>query len=63
MAMETIVKKFQVQLWPWRCACLIGPTIYYNAPTEATYTKQGCTLPQYGETRAYKVPYVANMLQ
>jgi YD repeat-containing protein len=32
-------------------------SLYYNAALEQTYTKAGCSLPQYGETIVYKVPY------
>jgi hypothetical protein len=52
-----IVKNFKYNYGLGTAPNTSSQSLYYNAATQGTYTKAGCTLPQYGTQVVYKVPY------
>jgi hypothetical protein len=52
-----IVKNFRYNYGLGAAPTTSGTSIYYNAPTQGTYTRTGCSLPLYGEDVVYFIPY------
>jgi len=54
---DDIIKNFRYNYGGGTAPTASAQTLFYNAAIQDTYTKTGCSLPQYGEEVVYKVPY------
>lgn len=52
-----IIKNFRYNYGSGTAPTASAQTLFYNAAIQGTYTKAGCSLPQYGEGVVYKIPY------